>query len=136
MTGVSLFVRWLSTRRFGWWRLSSGWALDLGRLRVGYHSGDSTERAFPEADVREIERVHLAVADRLLATRGSVYEAFRNTGTGLNPDALEVWWQESPAAQSMGDQSGKAFGCALSVAMMAVEADRALRRKGRWYVFR
>jgi hypothetical protein len=87
-----------------------------------------------EQEIRAVEEAHWLVADRLRAARGSVYQAFRNTACGLDPDVLATWWQESPGAQSMGDQSGKAFGCALSVAMMAVEADRKLRRRGlrRW----
>ncbi len=96
---------------------------------------ETSPPTFAEADIREIERVHMRVANRLVATRGSVYEAFRNTATGLSVEALEEWWEQSLAAASMGNQAGKAFGCALSVAMMAVESDRAQRRKGRWHVF-
>lgn len=35
---AGVFVRWLDNSRWGPWRLSSGWALDLGRLRIGYHT--------------------------------------------------------------------------------------------------
>jgi hypothetical protein len=80
-----------------------------------------------------LDRANDLVADRLLAARGSIYQAFENTGTGLDVRELERWFIESPAGQSFGDLAGKAFGAALGTAMVAVEADRAIRRKGRWW---
>lgn len=86
--------------------------------------------------VGQVDRVRMTVARRLHASRGSVYEAFRRTGCGLDPDELEAWFMESPASQSFGDQAGKVFGCMLSAAMMAVESERETKRLGRWWTFR
>lgn len=76
---------------------------------------------------------HGIVADRLVAARGSIYAAFESTGTGLEVREMERWFMESVAGQALGDQAGKAFGAALGTAMVAVEADRMMRRRGRWY---
>lgn len=78
-------------------------------------------------------RANDAASERLLVARGSVYAAFENTGTGLDVRELERWFAESPVGQSLGDQAGKAFGAALGTAMVAVEADRIMRRRGRWH---
>jgi hypothetical protein len=63
---------------------------------------------------------------RVLSFEGKIYRAFDDLDTGLRARPLSEWHAEAARPQ-FGELTGKAFGMALSLSMVAVEADRRYR---------
>ena len=77
---------------------------------------------------------HDAASARLLAARGSVFDAFDRLGCGMDHEEAVRYMQGSPHFQSLPDvERGKVVGLALGFALTAVESDRKLRKRGRWF---
>ena len=65
---------------------------------------------------------------RLLAHEGKVYDAFADLGTGLHPREVENWIVQRLKQQHRTSLSvGQTVGQAMTVAMLAVDADRRTR---------
>lgn len=77
---------------------------------------------------------HDEAAMRLYSTGGSIYAAFDALGCGIDHDEALEYIGETPTFRGRPEADrAHIAGLILGFAITAVEADRKLRRRGRWF---
>lgn len=74
-----------------------------------------------------LDNAYLKVADQVRLFDGRIYKAFDDVGTGLCASELADWFHGRHRGV-FHSETGKVFGACLTVAMMAVVADRRTHR--------
>lgn len=75
---------------------------------------------------------HKVASDRLLAARGSIFQAFDNLGCGIDHDEALEYLRGSPSFQVLDDRHrGLVAGLVLGFALVAVQSDREIRNLSR-----